>query len=117
MSCLYRQNDGRRSQPIDIIERLYKNVKCHIYLCGDFNVSLLMIVRISQITWFYLFLYINKPTCITRHSYLTDNIFANNIFHANKTGLLINDTISYILINDDHLPIFTLCPCKVKNPS
>ena len=40
----------------------------------------------------------------------TSGIFTNNIFHENKSGLLIND------ITDHHL-IFTLCPYDVeRNP-
>ena len=41
VSCLYRPSYSKISLSIDIIENLLTNVKCHPYLCGNFNVNLL----------------------------------------------------------------------------
>ena len=115
MSCLYRQPDSKISNSIDTIEKIYANVKNHLYLCGDFNVNLLNYHHHNGTTDFIdslvslnLFPCITKPTCITRHSStIIDNIHTNNIFHTNKSGLLMNDII-------DHLPIFTFSLHEVK---
>ena len=89
VSCLCRQLDSKISQSIDIIENALKNVKCHLCICGDFNVNLLNYHYHNETTNFIdslvslnPFQCINKPTHITRHSStLIDNIFTNNIFH------------------------------------
>ena len=41
VSLLYGQLGSKVSQSIDMIEIFYKNVKYHLYLCGDVNVDLL----------------------------------------------------------------------------
>ena len=89
MSCLHREPDSKISQSIDIIEDLFKNVKCHLYLCGDINVNLLSYHHhndtmnfIDSLVSLNLFPCINKSTRIARHSnILIDNIYTSNIFH------------------------------------
>ena len=115
VSCLYRHSDSKIIQTIDIIKFFYKNAKYHLYLCGDFNVNLLNYHHHNGTTDFVdslvslnLFPCITKPTRITRHSStIMDNISTNNIFHRNKSGLLMNDIT-------DHLPIFAFYLHEVK---
>ena len=115
VSCLYGQPGSKNSQSIDIIGNLFQNVKYHLFLCGDLNVNLLNYCHHNGTTDFVdslvslnLFPCITKPTRITRHSItIKDNIFTNNIFYSDKSGLLVNDIT-------DHLPIFTFSLHEVK---
>ena len=90
-------------------------MKYHLYLCGEFNVNLLNYHHhngtrdfVDSLVSLSLFPCITKPTRITRDaSTIIDNIFTNNIFHTDKSGLLMNDIT-------DHLPIFTFSLHEVK---
>ena len=63
---------------------------------------------VDSIVSLNLFPCITKPTRITRNSSnIIDNIFANNMFHTNKSDLLMNDIT-------DKLPIFTFSLHEVK---
>ena len=83
-----------------------------VYMCGDFNVDLLLYEShavtkkiIDELFSYGLRPLISRPTIITKHSVtLIDNIFTTELHKPTKNGLLINDL-------SDHLQVFQICEC------
>ena len=87
-----------------------KNCKIYSFICGDFNINLMLLDATQNCNNFYdclteksFFPQITLPTRIQNESYtLIDNIFTNDIEKSrkSKSGILINDI-------SDHKIIFT----------
>ena len=121
------QNDNFESTWVEVVNKLSKNIvvasiyrhprynlteftsyletclnklikeKKEIYLCGDFNIDLLLIENNSKYQQFYDMLCsygflpkITQPTRVTEYtSSLIDNIFSNNIIDDTKSGNIL----------------------------
>ena len=97
------------NQYLESMLQIVKSEKKQVYLLGDWNINLLNADKHAPSQDFLNLMYshslfpvITKPTRVTSKSAtLIDNIFTNNIFHADKvlTGILHSDIT-------DHYPIF-----------
>ena len=109
VACVHRTPGSETEGFSEYIERLLQSVNNNksIYLCSDLNFDLLKRQNHQGTNDFLELLYsyglfpkITKPTRVTSISAtLIDNIYTNNVFQVNCSGILCNDIT-------DHLPIF-----------
>ena len=116
ISCIYRKPNGNLEEFSSKLEDIFGDIKNKvIYITGDFNIDLLKEQIHSQTRYFIdtmfsmgLYPLITKPSRIASHSStLIDNIFTNDMQHANVSGIILNDL-------SDHFPVFTLYNYKVR---
>ena len=118
VSCVYKCPRSNVICFSDTIERLFNRVrnKDTLFLCGDFNIDLLKCDSHGGMKQFIDLMYslglyplIKRPSRITTTSAtLIDNMFTSELECKIDSGLLVNDI-------SDHLSIFVLCKCNVKN--
>ena len=102
VSCVYRAPNTNVDILSDFFLKILRNNRNKtIYLCGDFNIDLLLSDKNNYINNLidHLITRLTRITCQSKT--LIDNIFTSDVKSNIQSGLLINDT-------SDHLPIFQM---------
>ena len=114
VGCFYQPPDALVADFNNSLEGILSTIsfeKKLSYLMDDFNIDIVIIQPSNEFINLMisnsLYPLISKPTRITSSTAtLIDNIFANNLEHSMKSGILYTDL-------SDHLPIFQVTHLKL----